>query len=197
MIVAAGAARPYPGERNSGDAFVIEPTPTGLLLALIDGLGHGPHAAAAASVAVRTIRSVAQRNPAAILEVCHRTLHGGRGAAISIIAIDHLGNGSFAGVGNVRARVHPESKATPVLLPVPGVVGQRMRPVKETTFRLPLDGVGILFSDGVTSRVDPIGHESKTQPETAAALLASCAHRTDDASLLLFSRHDTPRFRAC
>lgn len=175
---------------------MIEATPIGLLLALIDGLGHGSQAAAAASIAVRTIRSEAQRNPAAILEVCHRTLHGGRGAAISIIAIDHLGNGSFAGVGNVRARIHPESRSTPVLLAAAGVVGHRMRPVKETSFRLPLDAVGILFSDGVTSRVGPIGHESKTQPEAAAALLSSCAHRTDDASLLLFNRHDTPRFRA-
>jgi hypothetical protein len=196
VIVAVGAVRPYPGESKAGDAFVVESTPVGLLIALIDGLGHGQHAASAASSAAEAIRSSVRARPAEILELCHRTLQRGRGAAISIVAIDHLGNGSFAGVGNVRVRLHPESGSTPVLLAAPGIVGHKMRPVKETPFRLAVDGVGILFSDGVTSRVDPLGLESKTLADAATTLLATYAHRTDDASLVLFSNHSTPRFRS-
>ena len=45
------AGRPMPGEMVSGDQYVVWPLPDGVLLAVVDGLGHGPAAAAAASEA--------------------------------------------------------------------------------------------------------------------------------------------------
>ena len=36
--------RPCPGERLSGDAVVVSPLEEGLLVAIVDVLGHGPEA---------------------------------------------------------------------------------------------------------------------------------------------------------
>lgn len=196
MIIASGVVRPYPGETASGDAFLVEPTAQGVLMALIDGLGHGPTAAAAAKLAVETIRARVNESPRAILEACHQGLLRGRGAVISVVAIDHQGNGLFSGVGNVSVRLCPQSLKVPILLPTAGVIGHQHRPLRETAFRLPIDGVGILHSDGVSSRADPLASEPDTLDNTAGRLLSRFGRDSDDACLVLFAHRGGGRFVA-
>jgi hypothetical protein len=194
MIVASGIVRAYPGESVSGDAFFIEGTPQGLLIALVDGLGHGPIAAEAAKLALETIRTHASESPVTILEACHQKLLRGRGAAISIVRIDHQGRGTFSGVGNVSTHIYPHSSKDPVFLPSAGVIGHRFRPLRETTFRLPNDGVGVLHSDGVSSRLDPIVPLPGTISARASALLSTFGRTTDDPCLVLFAHRGGGRF---
>ena len=54
-----------PGETRSGDRFVIALTDSGALIAVIDGIGHGEEAAAAAQTARREAPHKAnqQRSP--------------------------------------------------------------------------------------------------------------------------------------
>ncbi|HEY1633585.1 MAG TPA: hypothetical protein VGF64_02425, partial [Acidimicrobiales bacterium] len=65
MLEWAVAARPFPGESVSGDQSVVRVSETEALLAVIDGLGHGPEAATAAEHAVDVLRE----NPAEPVEV--------------------------------------------------------------------------------------------------------------------------------
>jgi hypothetical protein len=194
VITASGAVRPYPGESVSGDAFVIEVTGQGHVLALVDALGHGPVAAEVARLAVETIRAHVTETPLQIIEHCHQRLLRGRGAAISVIVIGSDGKGRFAGVGNVRARVFPESVRQPALIGVAGVVGHRLRTMRETTFTLPIDGLGIIHSDGVSSRIDPIAHKADSTESAARGLLAAYGGRTDDACVLVFAHEASLRF---
>ena len=194
MIVARGSVRAYPGEARCGDAVLVEETSHGVLLALVDALGHGPVAADAADLAMETIQAHREVRPLAILEACHRTLLRGRGAAISVISFDRQGRGVFAGVGNVSVRILPESPRNAVLLPAAGVIGHRYRPPREAEFRLPLDGVGVLYSDGISSRVDPLEGARTSLVETCAGLLAKHAKPTDDASLIVFAHSGSLRF---
>jgi hypothetical protein len=194
VIVASAALRPYPGQTVSGDAFVIEATATGLLLALVDALGHGPAAAEAAMLAVEAIRAHVNEAPIAIIQHCHQRLLRSRGAAISVIRIERDGTGRFAGVGNVRARLFPESVKAPALIGVAGVVGHRLRTMRETQFAMALDGVGIVHSDGVSSRIDPFSHLGNTVQSTADGLLTAYGGETDDACVLVFSQQTNPRF---
>jgi phosphoserine phosphatase RsbX len=196
MIITSGRVRAYPGEPVSGDAVFIAETPQGTLLALVDALGHGPMAASAAELAVETIAAHRHERPARIVEACHERLLRGRGAVMSVILLDPRGEGVFAGVGNVSARLYPESPRNTVLLPSAGVVGHRYRTLRELTFRLPGDGIGMLYSDGISSRVDPLGLGGpKTLIDEAAnSLLATFAKASDDASLILFAHRGGPRF---
>ena len=194
MIIASGRVRAYPGERRSGDAVFIEETAQGTLLALVDALGHGPTAASTAELAVDTIAAHRHERPARIVEACHERLLRGRGAVISVILLDPRGEGVFAGVGNVSARIHPESPRNAVLLPSAGVVGHRYRTLRELSFRLPGDGIGMLHSDGIGSRVDPLAGPKLLIDAAAESLLATFAKATDDASLILFAHRGGPRF---
>ncbi len=187
MIIAAAAVRACPGQDVSGDAALVLRRNEGCLVALIDGLGHGPHAAEAAGLAVETIRAHAESSPKAILDACHVALRRCRGAAISVIAIDATGNGSFAGIGNIRARILPEGHRQPALLPAAGVVGHQARSVRETTFRLPIDGIGLLHSDGVSTRVDPLAVRRAPIDRMAQRLLEDHRRDSDDASVVLFA----------
>ncbi len=54
-VAVAVAARPYPGETVSGDAWQIDWHESVCRIALIDGLGHGSQAAAAALAAVAAL----------------------------------------------------------------------------------------------------------------------------------------------
>jgi hypothetical protein len=45
------------GQSVSGDRYLLRPYPDGLLVAVVDGLGHGEMAAAAADIAVATLET--------------------------------------------------------------------------------------------------------------------------------------------
>jgi hypothetical protein len=195
MITVGGVVRAYPGEACSGDAFFVDSTPQRVVIALVDALGHGPVAAAAAKLAIDTIRAHVGQSPSSILEACHRSLLRGRGAAISIVALDQQGQGTFAGVGNVSARICPESSKMP-LLPTAGVIGHQYRSLRETPFRLPLDSVGFLHSDGVSSRADPTVSPPGPLESTASNLITTWGRSTDDACVVLFAHHGNSRFRS-
>src|ERR1051326_4408996 len=49
------AASALPGQAQSGDAHLVKAVATGVLVAVVDGLGHGAEAATAARTAVHTL----------------------------------------------------------------------------------------------------------------------------------------------
>ncbi len=71
--------RAMPGQTVSGDQYVVLPRPTGVLLAVIDGLGHGHDAASAAQAAVETLRRYAQEPPIPLIQHCHQALRSPMG----------------------------------------------------------------------------------------------------------------------
>src|SRR5580693_620574 len=98
----ASAVRPFPGEHESGDVLFVDSFPGGTLVALIDGLGHGPEAAGAASAAVAALALSSSDSVGVLLERCHRALSRTRGAAMSLLSLRE-GVLSWVGVGNVEA----------------------------------------------------------------------------------------------
>lgn len=102
----ASAARAFGDELVSGDEHVVVDLPSGTLLAVIDGLGHGVEAAAAARAAARAVEEHANASPDEILRHCHAASVDTRGSAITLAAIDHAaGTMAWAGVGNVAGVV--------------------------------------------------------------------------------------------
>src|SRR5260221_455136 len=68
----------------SGDSSVVQPFPGGVLVAVVDGLGHGPEAAAAAQVAVDILTRHADEELLALVKRCHEGMLPTRGAVMSL-----------------------------------------------------------------------------------------------------------------
>ena len=180
---------PQDGEDESGDGWIV--ACDGLLSALVvDGLGHGPSAHAAAAAAISVLGGRPQADLAAFVRRAHEATRGTRGAALGACSIDcAAGELTFAGVGNVRARLllDGESRSlisregtlgTQATAPNPPIVHQRWAP----------GAVLVLASDGLRGAWDLraysvlLGHDPAV---VAAVLHRDHARGTDDATVLV------------
>src|SRR5258706_15575434 len=100
------ASRPFPGQRVSGDLGVVIPWSDGVLLAVIDGLGHGEEATVAARLAVTVLEQYAGEPVIMLVQRCHRALLHTRGAVMTVVALN-TGNDTLTalGIGNVETVV--------------------------------------------------------------------------------------------
>src|SRR5690606_18180403 len=70
-------------QEESGDLHVVAPFDGGVVVAVIDGLGHGPEAAHAARGAATVVTANAGAPLDSLLRGCHDALHHTRGVAMS------------------------------------------------------------------------------------------------------------------
>jgi len=180
------AARAFPGERENGDASVVAPFSGGVLVGVIDGLGHGPEAAEAAAVAVATL----QANPGAmvmdLVRTCHAELRRTRGAALSLASF-HAATGTMTwiGVGNVEGALFriDRNAAQPrdSLMLRGGVVGYQLPPLRAATHPIHAGDMLVLVTDGIAGTFydrSPIG---RAPAEVAEEILQRCGKQTEDA----------------
>src|SRR5947207_14244175 len=78
------ASRALPGEAQSGDLHFVKQIGTGVLVAVVDGLGHGAEAASATQAAVAALERPATESPMPLFDRCHRALHPPRRRAMSV-----------------------------------------------------------------------------------------------------------------
>jgi serine/threonine protein phosphatase PrpC len=162
----------------------------GVVLAVIDGLGHGREAAVAARVAADTLEQHAGETLEEALKLCHAAMRRTRGAVISIASFDTTNAMlSWTGVGNVDGTLFRTSPAaTPAreaLLLRGGVVGFTLPPVK--TARLPLfpGDTLVLATDGISSGFKNESICDLPVQEVADTLLDQYGKATDDALVLV------------
>jgi phosphoserine phosphatase RsbX len=144
------------GEATSGDLAVVSLLPEGVLVAGIDGLGHGDEAARAARKAAEVVRQSPSQDLALLVQRCHDALKGTRGAAITLAFVSLSEGGvSWLGVGNVEGRVlsgDPSAAQPKGSLPLgTGVPGHELPPVRATKLDLRTGDVIVLATDGVAS----------------------------------------------
>ena len=140
------------GEAVSGDAWLIESSrggPNTILVA--DGLGHGADAARAGRAATAVLAKHPTVMPGELLELGHRALAATRGAAVAVARFDfESGQGTFAGIGNVSARIENRGKPRQ-LVSHNGTLGHNVRKIQEFPFDLPAGSAIILHSDGLSA----------------------------------------------
>lgn len=120
-------SRTLPGETICGDRALVMEVWEGVLVAVIDGIGHGEEAAKAAQVAAETIEAHATRSFSLLLQQCHINLQKTRGVVMSLAYLDDQRTMTWMGVGNVegrliRGRVQYNDKTESLLLRT-GIVG--------------------------------------------------------------------------
>ena len=191
----ARAGRPLPSEYTSGDrGIAVEIDDAAALFGVVDGLGHGPAAAAAALRAVDAVTRASSERVEVLIELCHRVLAGTRGVAMTLARIDFAANTlTWAGIGNVTANLVAKAptgiEIRSSALLAGGIVGYRipeMRPAQIVPIR-PGDLI-VISTDGIAE--DYLDHIDFSASAVAIAegLLGKDAKETDDA-MVLAARH--------
>lgn len=189
------ATRVRSGESDSGDHCLVLERPDGLLLAVMDGAGHGPEAAAAARTAIETLRRASSAQPVDLVTQCHEQLRGTRGGVLSLGLIRPRDNSlSWLGVGNVEAAVFSATRENAArLLLRNGVVGMWLPPLKAYTLELAPGDTVIFATDGVDNRfTDELEPAGKDPQALAESILRDYGRRSDDALALVLRYTGAP-----
>ena len=175
------AQRPAVGETVCGDAYVMVERGARKLIAVVDGSGHGPLAAEAAHL-FRDFVSLHAAEPLELLFLgAHAALADTRGAAASILRVDESSGAlEFAGIGNVHVVAQSASAIHPA--PQPGILGRRFRHAKVLPFSVARGDTLVMFSDGISSRVQLAPYLHLDPDAMARAILAEHGASHDDAT---------------
>jgi anti-sigma regulatory factor (Ser/Thr protein kinase) len=184
-----GVQAPKPGEELCGDVWSQVRSPGAAKLLVADGLGHGPDAASAASVAAAAFQANPDAPPQVMVDLIHRALRSTRGAAIAVAEMDICrGVVTFAGLGNVAGVIFSPSQGSRHLLSSNGTAGHEMRNVHSFSYDFPDDGVLVMHSDGLNTRWDLARYPGILSRDTeliAGVLYRDFTRGNDDATAVV------------
>lgn len=190
MLEWAVAMRPAEREKDSGDACLVWATPHGTAVAAVDGLGHGPAAAAAARSALTAIKADQTWSVEDIVLSCHHELRRMRGAVLAVGLLPRAESKmAWLSVGNIESFVvHAEEGRRCVREALPtrgGVVGYRLPPLHPSLISLSPGDLLVMATDGVASGFGGTIRCDRTPSENADAILALHGKLSDDALVLV------------
>lgn len=192
------AAMTKEGEEVSGDRACIGHSDAGVLVGVVDGLGHGADAGEAAERAAVVLEDpVTGMRVAEAMQRCHAGLRGTRGAVIAVAAfpagdthMEWLAVGNIEGV-LVRGRSGPPGRE--MIVQRPGIVGHHMPRLRSATLPVRSGDTLVFATDGVRREVaQAVSRRGPARLEGGAAdLMEEFATGNDDA-LLLTARYGWP-----
>ncbi|MCA1718909.1 MAG: SpoIIE family protein phosphatase [Actinobacteria bacterium] len=187
------AARPFPGQTVSGDLHVVRPFPDGVLVVVIDGLGHGYDAAAAAKTVSAALEGHAHEPPISQLRRSHEESRKTRGVVMSVASFNAPdGTMTWIGVGNVEGMLlRPDAdgrttrKREKGLITRAGVVGYQLPTLRETEISVNWGDNLIFTTDGISGGF--MEHLTLSDPpqQIADRILERHGKATDDALVLV------------
>jgi len=182
------AAATMPGETESGDRYWAGVVSNGMVFAVIDGLGHGPAAAAAAGIAIATLDQHIGDPVTQLLHHCHQALRRSRGVTMSLAAFNtEDAMLTWIGVGNVECALLHRDVGLPCdkLLLRNGVVGVRSPGPRAEEVPVRPGDILTMVTDGVTAeRATCISMQGRLEA-MAEGILADGSKGTDDALVLV------------
>ncbi len=186
-LVVAARSVPKLGQVECGDSWAFARAGRWQRLCVADGLGHGPLAASASQQAMQILQAAGEADsPADIIRRAHEQLKSTRGAVMGVLAVDsQAGKALFSGVGNIAGVVHAGGQSHH-LLSIDGVVGYNMRVARDQQLPWATDGVGILASDGLSTRWNITRYPGLMERHpalVAAVLFRDFARDNDDATV--------------
>lgn len=177
-----------PGESESGDHHLVCCNESGVLVAAIDGIGHGAEAANAANAAIAVLRNGVGEPIISLVTECHEKLRTTRGVVLSLASVDvKHGLMTWLGVGNVQGvlvRADKKANSQETLLLRGGVVGDHLPQLQAAVLPVAQGDLLVFATDGV--RTDFVRTLSALEnPQRAAErVMKSFCNHNDDALVL-------------
>ena len=190
LVDYAVASMTLAGESESGDQHLVQAFPGGVLVAVVDGLGHGREAAQAAATALETLKEHPEQSLVTLVSRCQEKLRHGRGVVMSLASFhSHDSTMSWIGVGNVNGVLvradHGTGCADKALLLRAGVVGACLPPLQSSSLEVFRGDTLILATDGVGSGFYDEVRGSDPPQKMADHVLRTYVRGADDAMVLV------------
>jgi negative regulator of sigma-B (phosphoserine phosphatase) len=143
-----------PGQGESGDHHLVRCGGNGILIAAIDGIGHGEEAANAANAAAAILNAGAEEPVISLVQRCHEELRSTRGVVLSLAYIDpEHGMMTWLGVGNVQGVLMragcKQGTGHEVLLLRTGVVGSQLPALQAAVLPIAKGDTLVFVTDGI------------------------------------------------
>ncbi len=183
------ASMPHPEQIVSGDLHIVSPWAEGVLIGVVDGLGHGDEATVAARTAIDELAAHSGNDVVALMQRCHRALQHTRGVVMTLVSIntqDHTA--ALLGVGNVETvllRADPAARPPrETVLLRGGVVGFQLPALQASHLPFATGDLLVFATDGV--REDFADDLSANEPTGALVdrIMAKKFRGTDDGLVL-------------
>ena len=181
---------PIKGEAVCGDGFLALPGKSRSLYMVVDGLGHGAHAAEAAEEAMQTVHMHAGESVSEIIARTHDALKKTRGAVMSVAVVDHERQTLIcSGIGNIST-VIVSGAASRNVVSQNGTLGAVLPRIQEFTYPFDSRSMLLMHSDGVGTKWSLASYPGlqARHPQLIAGLLyRDFSRHRDDATVLIAS----------
>ena len=177
-------------EDPSGDMHAVVERDDGVLVALLDGLGHGYEAAVAVRAALPVIEARASESIVLLVQECHEAMRRTRGAVMSVAWFDARDSSvTWTGVGNVDSVLirapGQTSTQNEAIATRGGVVGYRLPTLRADRHRVSRGDVLVMATDGIRSTFSGGIVTQFSAQEIAESILVRYAKGTDDAHVVV------------
>ena len=183
------ATRPHPSMKVSGDTLVIKKWGKSAIVSIVDGVGHGEFAHAAAAKARHYIETHYDQSITNIFRGVELNCRGTRGVVMALAKFD-WGNSKliFGSVGNIESHVSGGSEKINFIARR-GIVGKSAPMPRVTENHWDPEAIMIIHSDGLQS----IRHwgdylnnnNDKSSTSIAQQMLRDYARPEDDATVII------------
>ncbi|HKW63327.1 MAG TPA: SpoIIE family protein phosphatase [Candidatus Acidoferrum sp.] len=177
-----------PGQTESGDQHLVCCNESGVLIAAIDGIGHGAEAASAARAAIAVLRDGVGEPIISLVTVCHEKLRTTRGVVLSLASVDvKHGLMTWLGVGNVQGalvRADKKSVSQETLLLRGGVVGDHLPQLQAAVLPVAQGDLLVFATDGIRTDFPRTLFALENPQRAAERIMKSFCSQSDDALVL-------------
>lgn len=189
LIEWAAATLAKEGEQECADLFLVKPNERGVLLAAVDGLGHGSEARQASQKVINMLETEVDKSLIALIEDCHEEIKGSRGVVLSIARINSSNSElSWLSVGNVEGILmnkdaENEQRITQLVLRS-GVVGYTLPSLRVSVEKISAGDVLFFTTDGVMNEFAEGLNYNRPIKETVKDAVQNYFKKTDDSLIL-------------
>ena len=192
MVEYGLAKHAHGGEGESGDMHLVCCNQNGVLIAVIDGIGHGEEAAEVAGIAAALLRSSVDEPVISLVELCHEKLKATRGVVMSLAFVSpEQKMMTWIGVGNVQGVLvrADNKKGNPQesLLLRAGVVGSKLPFLQASVLPVSQEDTLVFATDGIQSDFSA-GLNAMENPQRAADRILNKFRSNNDDALVLVAR---------
>ena len=190
-LVEYGVAKfSLPGQDESGDQHLVCCNQNAILIAAVDGIGHGEEAANAAKVAISILKGGVDQPVICLMDQCHEKLRLTRGVVMSLASIDPMhGMMTWLGIGNVQGALMRngarKGSVQETLLLRAGVVGSQLPPLQAAVLPIARGDTLYFVTDGVRNEFAPSLSALENPQRAADRILDQYQSGTDDALVLV------------